>query len=140
MFNSFGLVGLSVVVVWQAFERMLSPAPVVAVVPAIVGLLAALANGCVALLLRRVGHMNPAIRLAYLHNLGDIYVSLAPVAAGVLVWLTGLIIIDPIVALLTAAWIIFTTIKEIRGIGDELLWPQDAVCVHEEEAQAASFA
>jgi len=72
LFNSLGLVGLSVIIVWQAFERMLKPTPVIAAVPVIVGLLAALANGGVALILRRVSFMNPAIRLAYLHNLGDI--------------------------------------------------------------------
>jgi cobalt-zinc-cadmium efflux system protein len=106
LFNSLGLVGLSVVVVWQAFERLMNPGTVVALVPMVVGLLAALANGCVALTLRRVSFMNPAIRLAYLHNLGDVLVSLAPVAAGILVSVSGLPVFDPIVALLTAGWII----------------------------------
>jgi cobalt-zinc-cadmium efflux system protein len=41
---------------------------------------------------------NAAIRLAYIHNLGDVWVSLAPVAAGLLLILTGNSLFDPLIA------------------------------------------
>src|SRR6266446_2254639 len=69
---------------WQAAERILHPAPVVGSVAAVVGLLAAAANWGVARLLLAPSRNNAAIRLAYIHNLGDVYVSLALVAAGLL--------------------------------------------------------
>jgi Co/Zn/Cd efflux system component len=78
-----------------------------------------------------VQDQNPAIRLAYLHNLGDVYVSLAPVVAGLLVTLLGQSLFDPLMALLVAVWLIGTTVQEIRSIGEALLWPGDAVCRHE---------
>lgn len=39
---------------------------------------------------------NAAIRLAYIHNIGDVWVSLAPVSAGLLLTLTGYSFFDPL--------------------------------------------
>jgi Co/Zn/Cd efflux system component len=87
----------------------------------------------VARLLRGVRDQNPSIRLAYLHNLGDVYVSLAPVAAGLLVTVSGQSLFDPLMALLVALWLIGATVQEIRSTGEALLWPEDAVCRHAPE-------
>jgi Co/Zn/Cd efflux system component len=87
----------------------------------------------VAWLLRGVRDQNPAIRLAYLHNLGDVSVSLAPVAAGLLVTVSGLSLFDRLMTLLVALWLIGTTVQEIRNTGEALLWPEDAVCRHAPE-------
>ncbi|TMH30877.1 MAG: cation transporter, partial [Betaproteobacteria bacterium] len=85
LFNSVGLMAVSALLLWQAAERVLAPMPVMGAVPAIVGLAAAVGNWGVARLLREPARGNPAVRLAYLHNLGDMWVSLAPVVAGILV-------------------------------------------------------
>ena len=101
-----------------------------ALLPILVGLLAAAANWGVYRVLKGTGSSSPAIRLACLHNLGDVYVSLAPVAAGVLVMLTGASVFDPAIALLVALWLAWSTVKEIVSSGQDLLWPEDAVCEH----------
>ena len=131
LLNSVGLLAVSGLLVWQAIARLISPTPVLGSFPLVVGMLAAVGNGGVAWGLRRVRDQNPAIRLAYLHNLGDVYVSLAPVAAGLLVMVSGLSLFDPLIALLVALWLIGTTVQEIRSTGEALLWPEDAVCRHE---------
>jgi cobalt-zinc-cadmium efflux system protein len=131
LLNSVGLITVSGLLVWQAIERLIYPTAVAGYFPVVVGVLAALGNGGVARLLREVRDQNPAIRLAYLHNLGDIYVSLAPVVAGFLVTVSGQSFFDPLIALLVALWLIGTTVKELRSAGEELLWPEDAVCSHE---------
>jgi hypothetical protein len=59
------------------------------------------------------------------------YVSLAPVAAGVLVTVSGESLFDPLIALLVALWLIATTVQAMRSADDALLWPEDAVCSHE---------
>jgi len=89
IFNSVGLIVVSGVLLWQSVERLLHPAPVVGLVAIVVGLAAAAANWEVARLLWAPGRNNAAIRLAYIHNLGDVYVSLAPVLAGLLATVTG---------------------------------------------------
>lgn len=104
--------------------------------PTTVGLLAAIGNWGVARALRNWQIHNPAIRLAYLHNLGDMYVSLAPVAAGILVTVSGESLFDPLIALLIAVWMISSTVREVARSSGVLLWPEEARCPHEEGAAA----
>ena len=95
IFNSVGLVAVSAMLLWQAFERVLNPVPIQGVVPIVVGLFAAAANWGVARLLLKPAEHNAAIRLAYVHNVGDVWVSLAPVAVGVLLVATGYSFFEP---------------------------------------------
>jgi cobalt-zinc-cadmium efflux system protein len=132
LFNSIGLVAVSALVLWQAVERLLDPLPVLTWVPVVVGLGAAAANWAIARLLWQPGRDNAAIRLAYLHNLGDAFASLAPVLAGVLVGVTGHVFFDPLFAAAIAAWIIISTMREVAGSRDELIWPQKIQCGHAE--------
>jgi cobalt-zinc-cadmium efflux system protein len=103
----------------------------------VVGLLAAAANWGVARLLLAPSRNNAAIRLAYIHNIGDVYVSLAPVAAGLLVSLTGYSIFDPLIAAGIATWIIVSTVREVFASSEELIWPEKIVCGHSDHDEAA---
>jgi Co/Zn/Cd efflux system component len=136
VFNSVGLLLISALLLWQAVERMLHPAPVVGTVAIAVGLLAAAANWGVARFLLAPSRKNAAVRLAYIHNMGDVYVSLAPVAAGLLVTVTGYSIFDPLIAAGIAGWIIFSTVREVFASSDELLWPEKIVCGHSDHEGA----
>src|ERR1700751_2601138 len=64
LFNSVGLVLISALLLWQAVERVLHPAPVVGSVAIAVGLAAAAANWGVARLLLKSSRNNGAIPLA----------------------------------------------------------------------------
>lgn len=130
IFNSVGLVLVSVVLLWQSVERLLHPAPVMGSVAIVVGLAAAAANWGVARLLRAPGRNNAAIRLAYIHNIGDVYVSLAPVLAGLLIAVTGHSFFDPLIAGGIALWIIGSTLREVVESHEELIWPEKIVCGH----------
>ena len=58
---------------------------------------------------------------------------LLPVAAGVLLSLTGIMLFDPLAALAVGAWLIVsTTTRELRRSSHELIWPADATCGHAE--------
>jgi len=130
LFNSLGLVMISGLLAWQAVERFLHPVPVEGAIPIVVGTAAAAANWAVARLLWNPGRNNAAIRLAYIHNIGDVYVSLAPVLAGFLVIFTGRSVFDPIIAGVIALWIILSTVREVIGSREELIWPEKIVCGH----------
>ena len=136
-FNSVGLLLVSALLLWLAAERILHPAAVVGSIAIVVGLLAAAANWGVARLLLAPSRNNAAIRLAYIHNIGDVYVSLAPVAAGLLVSLTGYSIFDPLIAAAIAVWIIVTTVREVFASSEELIWPEKIVCGHSDHEEAA---
>ena len=130
IFNSVGLVGVSTLLLWQVVERLLHPVPVQGIIPIIVGIAAAAANWGVARLLFKPGRNNAAIRLAYVHNIGDVWVSLAPVAAGLFVSLTGYSLFDPLIAGAVAVWFIVSTGREVFQSHDELIWPEKIVCGH----------
>lgn len=135
IFNSVGLIVISGLLLWQAVERILHPAPVAGSVAIVVGLAAAAANWGVARLLLAPSRNNAAIRLAYIHNMGDVYVSLAPVAAGVLVILTGYSFFDPVIAGGIAVWIIVSTAREVFASSEELIWPEKIVCGHSDHEE-----
>jgi cobalt-zinc-cadmium efflux system protein len=140
LFNSVGLVLVSGLLLWQAVERIFQPAPVVGSVAIVIGLLAAAANWGVARLLLAPSRNNAAIRLAYIHNIGDVYLSLAPVAAGLLVSLTGHSIFDPLIAAGIAAWIIVSTVREVFASSEELIWPEKIVCGHSDHEEGPIIA
>ena len=136
MLNSLGLLVMSAVLVWEAIARLLHPIPIAGLVPVWIGLAAAVGNGGVAWLLREPGKHNATIRLAYVHNLGDVGVSLVPVIAGLLVTLSGRFFFDPMAAFVVAVWIIWSTLREMLVSHEALLWPEEPVCGHPVEAQA----
>jgi divalent metal cation (Fe/Co/Zn/Cd) transporter len=65
--------------------------------------------------------------------MGDVYVSFAPVLAGVLVSTTGYFVFDPLIAGAIALWIIASTLREVLGSREELIWPERIVCGHPDE-------
>ena len=132
LFNSLGLIVISGILLWQAIERFYNPVPVSGLVPVIVGSAAAAANYGVAWLLREPSKSNAAIRLAYIHNLGDVWVSLAPVAAGLLLMVTGRSVFDLLMAGAVALWIMIGTTREVFDSTDQLIWPERLVCCHTE--------
>jgi Co/Zn/Cd efflux system component len=133
MFSSVGLIAISGLLLWQAIEQFLHPVPVQGAVAIVVGIAAAVANWGVAQLLYQPGRNNAAIRLAYIHNMGDVYVSIALVMAGLLVITTGYSVFDPIIACGIALWIIVSTVQEVFESREQLIWPEKVVCGHSEE-------
>src|SRR5262249_4368296 len=128
VFNSVGLVLVSGLLLWQAVERILHPAPVVGSVAVVVGLLAPAGQ-----LGRRAAppRAQPPQR-------GDParYVSFAPVAARPPGRLTGYSIFDPLIAAGIAVWIIASTVREVFSSSEELIWPEKIVCGHSDHDEA----
>jgi cobalt-zinc-cadmium efflux system protein len=138
--NSAGLVSLSLFFLYRAIQRIINPVPISEILVIVVGMLAALANAAVARFLWKVREQNAAIRLAYLHNVGDVFMSLTPILSGLLVVAVGNPIFDPILAAIVAVWLIVSTLREVVSSRDALIWPDEAACKHEwsENAQGAS--
>jgi len=130
LFNSGGLLAVCAFLVWRVVERLSYPVEVLGVVPIVAGLIGALGNWGVARVLREPSKEDVAIRLAYVHNLGDTLVSLIPVAAGVLILTSGSFLFDSLFALLIAAVVITTTLHAVIGSHKELLWPENVSCGH----------
>jgi cation diffusion facilitator family transporter len=130
LFNSLGLLVICGFLIWRVVERLSHPVEVFGLVPIVAGLIGAVCNYGVARVLREPSKEDVAIRLAYVHNLGDTLVSLIPVAAGVLVLLSGSVLFDSLFALLIAAVVVGTTLQAAIGSHKELLWPENVSCAH----------
>ncbi len=130
LFNSLGLIAVCLFLVWQVLERLAQPVPVLGLIPVVAGVFDAIGNWGVARVLREPARDDAAIRLAYVHNLGDTLLSLTPVVAGILVLVTGRSLFDPLVALVIAGVILITTIRSVLGSRKELMWPKNVVCGH----------
>jgi len=136
LFNSVGFLVICAVLIWRVVERLSQPVEVFGLVPIVAGLMGATGNWGVARVLREPSQQDVAIRLAYVHNLGDTLVSLIPVAAGVLIFFTGSGLFDSLFALLIAAVVLTTTLRAVIGSHEELLWPENASCGHSGSEQS----
>jgi cobalt-zinc-cadmium efflux system protein len=130
LFNSVGLLAISVFLILRVIERLSHPVEVFGLVPIVAGLIGAVANWGVARVLREPSKEDVAIHLAYVHNLSDTLVSLIPVGAGVLIFISGSFLFDSLFALLIAAVVVITTLQAVIGSHAELLWPENVACGH----------
>jgi len=128
--NSVGLLAIGAYLGFRSVERLGAPVPVMGLGPVLAGLLGVVGNWGVARALRRAAHHDAAIRLAYVHNLGDVLMSCAPIVAGILVLASGRSLFDPLIALGLAIAITIGTVRELARGGEELLWPPVVACGH----------
>jgi cation diffusion facilitator family transporter len=140
-FFSSGLEGVLIVtaaaaIAWYAVQRLLSPQPLQPLgLGLVISLIASLLNAIVATILLRAGRRYGSIVLEAdgWHLLTDVWTSAAVLLGLTLVWLTGREWLDPFVALVVAANILWTGFKLIRrsfdGLMDRSLPPQEQAAV-----------
>jgi cobalt-zinc-cadmium efflux system protein len=107
--NAVTLVVIAVLIFWEAFQRLRSPAPVQSGLMIGVALAALLMNTVISLWLRGEAKHDLNVRSAYLHMVGDALSSLGVVAAGAMIAITGNTTADPAVSLLIGALILWSS-------------------------------
>jgi cobalt-zinc-cadmium efflux system protein len=111
--NGLLMLGIIVVLVVQAVQRLLEPRPVMAGAVIIIATIGLAVNAAVAFVLSR-GHRDLNVRGALVHVLGDLLSSLAAVIAGAVIYATGWLLIDPILSIVIAVLILATTLRLLR--------------------------
>ena len=111
--NGLLMLGIIVVLVVEAVQRLLTPRPVMAGAVIVIATIGLLMNAVVAFVLSR-GHHDLNMRAALLHVLGDLVSSLAAVIAGAVIYFTDWVLIDPILSLVIAGLILITTMGLLR--------------------------
>jgi cation diffusion facilitator family transporter len=136
-FFSSGLEGVLIVVAgivtgWVAVERLIEPKPLTSLgLGTGLALGASVVNLGVGLLLVRVGRRENSIVLEAdgKHLLTDVWTSVGVVAGLVVVWLSGVYVLDPVIAILVGGNIVFTGVRLIRrsfnGLMDHALDPAE---------------
>ena len=112
--NAIGLVAMATIIFWEAIQRLQAPEHVQSGPMIWVAMLAIILNSGIAWWLSAAAKEDLNIRSAYLHMLGDAAASLGVVIAGVIIMFTSWFIADPIVSIIFAllvlwsSWSIFT--------------------------------
>lgn len=111
--NGMLMLGLVSFVVFEAVQRLQYPLTVSGEAVTVVAFIGLLLNGAVLYLL---GHGDGDLnrRAAMLHVLGDLLASIGALVSGVVIWLVGWTIIDPILSLAISVLILYSTLRLLR--------------------------
>jgi cobalt-zinc-cadmium efflux system protein len=96
-------------IAWEAISRLASPQPIASVTVIVVAAAGILVNGATAWLFAAGRHTDLNLRGAFLHMAADAAVSAGVVAGAILIMATGWMFVDPLLSLLIAAVIVWTT-------------------------------
>ena len=107
--NAVGLVVMAGVIFWEAIHRLKAPEQVQSGTMIWVALLAIVLNSGIAWWLSKAAKEDLNIRGAYLHMLGDAAASFGVVIAGIIIALTSAYIADPIVSIIFAALVLWSS-------------------------------
>lgn len=113
MLNGLLMLPIIVLLVVEAVRRLIEPRPVLAGGVVAIALVGLLVNALVAYMLSRAAHSLNA-RAALVHVMSDLVSSLAALIAGAVIFFSGWLLIDPILSVVIACLILFTTLRLLR--------------------------
>lgn len=119
VFNALSLLAVITFVIYEAIERFKTPHHVQGLGLTVIATLGLIVNIVVAKQLHHQAEHHAQTlnnRAAFLHVMGDLLGSLAAVAAGVVIYFTGWMPIDPILSLLISALLLIFTVNLICDI------------------------
>jgi cobalt-zinc-cadmium efflux system protein len=105
--NALTIFIIAAVVIYEAYNRFRQPPEVKSLLMMTVAFVGLGANILVTLWLRKAQRGNINIRSAFWHAMGDALASVAVIAGGVVILLTGRLWVDPLVSVLIALIILF---------------------------------
>ena len=106
-------------IIFEAVQRLENPQPVASLAVILIALVGLIVNLVVANMLHSADDSHAHDhnkRAAYLHVLGDLLGSVAAIAAGIIIYFTGWLQIDPILSIFISLLILGFTIKLIKDV------------------------
>jgi cobalt-zinc-cadmium efflux system protein len=119
--NGIILVLVAAYIFYQAYHRFLNPPPVQTTLMLVIAVIGLAANLAGLRLLRGASHGSLVVKSAFLHVLGDTISSVGVIVAGVIIAVTGLRIVDPIIAIVIGGIILWGAVRLVRESSDILL-------------------
>ena len=102
-------------IAWYAVERLRNPQPVMGGTVMVIAAIGLIVNIIVAVILHR-SEKTLNTRAALLHVMGDLLGSVAALFAGIVIYFTGWMPIDPILSLVICALILYASIGLLREV------------------------
>jgi cobalt-zinc-cadmium efflux system protein len=121
MANGVSLVILSAWILYEAFQRVLEPRQVDAPIMLVAAAIGLAGNLIVIFLLKAHAHNSINIQSAFVHVIYDTVSSVAVIITGFVVYYSGLVILDPVVAFLIAGLIARSAYTIVKGSAHILL-------------------
>ncbi len=119
--NGILLALVAAYIFYEAYQRFQDPPEVRAPLMLVVASIGLVANFIAILLLRGASRGNLNIKAAFWHILGDTISSVGVIIGGIIISVTGLGIVDPIIAVLIGFIILWGAVRLVREAGDILL-------------------
>lgn len=116
LINYTTLIVVGLYLAFEAVMRFFDPQPVAGWLIVIIAAIALVIDLVTALLTYRLSKESINIRAAFLHNLADAMGSVAVIVAGCLIMWFGWWLVDPIVTLLIAGYILWMAFREIGEV------------------------
>lgn len=109
LINGVTLVVISLIIFWEAYQRLFDPPQVASGKMIIIATIGLLANIAAAFVLMRGDYKdNVNVRSAFLHVLGDLLGSVGAIIGGILMWSFGWYIADPLISVIVAVLILLS--------------------------------
>jgi len=119
--NAGTLIGFTIYILFEAYARFRNPEPVSTQWMIIVSLAALVLNGSITFWLHEEGKSDVNIRSAVVHMLGDAASSVGILIAAVVIRMTGLTIFDPLISVIIAILILWSSWGILRETVNLLL-------------------
>lgn len=133
LFNGISLAIISIGIWWEAAQRFMTPNEILGVPMMIIAIIGLIANILVALVLKADHHSDQDhdhqhkhphapgatredinLHSAYLHVIGDAVSSVGVILAGLAIWLTGALWIDPLISIFIGVMIAASSYRVLR--------------------------
>ena len=113
-YTTLTMIGLYLI--YESVMRFIEPQGVGGWLVVIIAAIALVVDWITALLTYRLSKESINIRAAFLHNVADALGSIAVIVAGSVIIVFGWNVIDPLITLLIAGYVLFMSIKEGKGV------------------------
>ena len=119
--NGIILVLVSIYIFYEAYHRFLEPPVIQTSIMLPVAGVGLIANLIIIILLRKSSKHNLNMKAAFWHVIGDTVSSLGVIVGGIVIAMTGWYIVDPIIAIIIGAIILWGAVRLVRESTDILL-------------------
>lgn len=117
--NGLTLAAISALIFIEAYRRLIEPEPIKSALMLVIAVIGLIGNGFVIFRLRGHAKDNLNVRAAFLHVLGDMLASVGVVVGGLIIYITGNYLADPLISFFVGAIILvgaFNVLKEGANI------------------------
>ncbi|MBR0598539.1 cation diffusion facilitator family transporter [Sinanaerobacter chloroacetimidivorans] len=121
LINSIVLLAISIVLIFEAFKRFMSPESINGTLMIVVASIGLISNFVSVFLLEKDSRENLNIKSSYLHLISDTVSSIGVLVGGVAIKLWDIVWIDPLVTVLISLYILKETWQVIRTTVDILM-------------------